>query len=430
MSRGLVCVGGRFYWVKRVPVRFRGVVLGRDGRPVGQVRQSLFTDSRREAVAKASLVEASRIAEWEALASGDASAAAGHRRAAARVAEVSGLSFQAMRAALEGSDTGSRPLERAATAEPALPKRVPSARPALPSLPEVFEAYVELTTTRHLAKSARQQHLWRLPRERAVRNFLAVCAPTRRDWPVSEITRSDALKFRRWWADRVAGGMKAETANKDFTHLAEVLGTWARLTETEIANPFRGLRFEPQAVGTRPPFSPSWIGARLLAPGAFDGLNAEARDVFLVLVNTGARPSEVTDAPLSDLVLDAEIPFLRIAPHGRALKVRHTAREIPLLGVSLDAARRLVAAGGPIRYRFKAGHWSAVVNKYLGSNGLKETPKHVAYSLRHSFEDALLAAGVDDRIRADILGHKYNRPTYGTGGALAGRRSAIAKVAW
>jgi hypothetical protein len=36
----------------------------------------------------------------------------------------------------------------------------------------------------------------------------------------------------------------------------------------------------------------------LLAPGALDGMNAEARDILLMLVNTGLRPAEVTDAPV------------------------------------------------------------------------------------------------------------------------------------
>ena len=60
---------------------------------------------------------------------------------------------------------------------------------------------------------------------------------------------------------------------------------------------------------------------------------------------------------------------------------------------------------------------------------MKETPQHTAYGLRHYVEDALLRAGVDDRIRADILGHKYHRPIYGDGGGLMGRRDALKKIA-
>jgi integrase len=69
------------------------------------------------------------------------------------------------------------------------------------------------------------------------------------------------------------------------------------------------------------------------------------------------------------------------------------------------------------------------VNKFLANNGLKETPDHTAYSLRHYVEDMLLSVGVDDRVRADILGHKYQRPVYGFGGGLPMRRDALAKIA-
>ncbi len=118
-----------------------------------------------------------------------------------------------------------------------------------------------------------------------------------------------------------------------------------------------------------------------------------------------------------------------MAPHGRELKQRHTAREVPLLGVSLAAAQRIVARGGIQRYWHKATSWSNLVNKYLETNGLKETPAHTAYSLRHYVEDALLTAGIDDRVRADILGHKYKRPVYGSGGGLALRHQALAEIA-
>ena len=146
-------------------------------------------------------------------------------------------------------------------------------------------------------------------------------------------------------------------------------------------------------------------------------------------INTGLRPSEITGAPLEDFEVTHNIPFMRVAQNGRKIKVAHTEQDIPLLGVSLEAARRIVARGGIQRYQHKADSWSAAVNKYLKTNGLRETPKHVAYSVRYYIENALLAANVDDRVRADLLGHEYRRPSYGDGGALAGRRAALELIA-
>lgn len=58
------------------------------------------------------------------------------------------------------------------------------------------------------------------------------------------------------------------------------------------------------------------------------------------------------------------------------------------------------------------------MNKFLRANGLLETPRHSLYSLRHSFEDRMLAAGIDDRIRRDLFGHRLDRERYGKGASL------------
>jgi integrase len=100
-----------------------------------------------------------------------------------------------------------------------------------------------------------------------------------------------------------------------------------------------------------------------------------------------------------------------------------------LLGVSLDAAKRIVAKGGITHYLDDGDTWSATVNKYLSNNDLRETPKHTAYSLRHSFEDRMAEAAIDDRIRAELMGHKYARPDYGRGGSLETRQKAIERIA-
>jgi integrase len=89
----------------------------------------------------------------------------------------------------------------------------------------------------------------------------------------------------------------------------------------------------------------------------------------------------------------------------------------------------LQAAGGCSRYRGKSSGWSATVVKYMRDNGLLENERQVPYSLRHSFEDSLLDAGCDERIRADLMGHKYTRPKYGAGGRLSRVSEEIPRIA-
>jgi integrase len=85
--------------------------------------------------------------------------------------------------------------------------------------------------------------------------------------------------------------------------------------------------------------------------------------------------------------------------------------------VSLEAFRAF-PEGFP-RYQTDSADLSATVNKYLRENGLAETARHTLYSLRHSFEDRLLRARVDERVRRDILGHALGRERYGEGGGPA-----------
>ncbi|AQS47169.1 hypothetical protein BMG03_04665 [Thioclava nitratireducens] len=71
------------------------------------------------------------------------------------------------------------------------------------------------------------------------------------------------------------------------------------------------------------------------------------------------------------------------------------------------------------RYRESSATLSATVNTYLRDAGLLESERHSLYSLRHAFEDRMLAAGIDERIRRDVMGHALGRERYGEGGRLA-----------
>lgn len=418
--------GDRWHYFKRVPRRFAHL----DGRDL--VRVALHTESRSEAQRKAVAMDAELLAYWEALAAGRDDDADRRYQAARALAEARGFEYR------PASEIAAGPLDdllarleslvrngRLAPAEEADAVMGVVEPPRL-SLSAALDDFFGMTGDRLAGKSEAQIRRWETPRRRAVRSFIEVVS----DKNLDAITRDDALAFRRWWWERVAGGMDANSANKDFQHLSDLFRTVCEMKGLRLENPFSGLRFKQRAAQEAFPFSDEWIRGRLLAGGALDGLGAEARDVLLVMVNTGARPSEIIGARVEDFAVGEKVPHLRIRAHdGRALKTDHSRRDIPLAGVSLLAAKRLAEAGGVTHYAGKNDLWSATVNKFLRSNKLRETPKHTAYSLRHSFESRLIAARVDERLRVELMGHKYGRPKYGTV-ALEQLARAIRRVAF
>ncbi|WP_180898215.1 hypothetical protein [Martelella soudanensis] len=49
---------------------------------------------------------------------------------------------------------------------------------------------------------------------------------------------------------------------------------------------------------------------------------------------------------------------------------------------------------------------------------MTETAVHISDGLGHSFEDRMLAVGLDECIRRDLMGHSLNRKRYGQGASL------------
>lgn len=421
---------GYWYFVKRVPKRFAHVDLRQ------KVTRALWTDSEREAKIKAAAVEAEFMAYWEALAAGRSDDAVASYDAAVKLAHARGFPYR------PASDLASGPLESILERIESLVRSDGSFAPPLEAaavLGGVEEPQVTITEAladfikfsaieRQTGKSERQIKRWRMPRVRAVATFVKLNG----DLPMREVGREHAQRLRDHWAERISKeGLDKSSANKDIGHLSDLFRSWTEYHALELTNPFAKLRFKGKTTKTKGrPFSEDFIRDRLLADGALDGLNEEARDVLLVMVNTGARPSEILGCASDAWQLSADVPHLDVSRQiPRVLKTEMAPRQIPLLGVSLQAARRIARRGGITRYVDNADTWSAAVNKYLTENQLRETPQHTAYSLRHSFEDRMIEAGVDERIRVELMGHKYGRPDYGRGGSLEVRARALALIA-
>jgi len=369
------------------------------------------------------------IEAWEAKLAGDTGDAEKRFEAARELAAARGYRY------LPAPQVASLPREELLARIEAVPVRndAPDKREAAAILggasePKItvsraLELYWTLAADRARGKSEDQMRRWKNPRKKAVANFVAVVG----DKALADISGEDMLDFRQWWLEKMeSDDLTPNSANKDLIHLGDVMKTINKMKRLGLVLPLTDLSFKEGEKRTRPPFSVKWIKDKLLAPGALAGLNTEARCIVLGMVNTGYRPSEGAALTADQIRLDQKVPHISIEPVGRQLKSAYARRVIPLAGVSLEAFREC-PKGFP-RYADNPS-LSATVNKFMRSNGLMESPDHVLYSLRHSFEDRMLAAGIDDRIRRDLFGHTLTRERYGHGASLEHLAQAIQALA-
>lgn len=414
--------GNTFHLVRRVPTRYAPVEKRRT------MWISLHTDSESEAKRKAPMAWGMMEAAWEARLAGEVDDAERRYEAARNLAAMRGFRY------LPVEKVAVLPREERLQRMEAImrygePDRIESAAILGGTLPPpitvngALEMFWTLAKDRAIGKSEDQLRRWKNPRIKAVRNFVEVVG----DKPIDQITPDDVLEFRQWWIDRVDGkGMTANSANKDFTHLADTLKTVNRMKRLGLVLPFTDVALKAGEKRVRPPFSPEWIKTKLLAAGALDGLNTEARCIVLGMINTGYRPSEAAGLLPEHIRLDGPVPYISIEPVGRQLKNATSKRVIPLAGVSLDAFRACPKGFPTYRGKDKI---SDTVNKFLRENKLLETPAHSLYGLRHSFEDRMIAARVDERVRRDLFGHAYNRERYGKGADLKHLHEVVSSVA-
>lgn len=409
---------GLFQQFRRVPKRYQTVEMR------ALIRTALHTTDENLAKTKAAQIEIKQDLQWEALLAGRNGDADIEYQKLRSLAETRGFVY------LPSQEVAQLPareiLHRVETAgsEPVVADAL-LGRAEVPPVPlsQLFDLYAAFVADQLEDKSSDQLKRWAAPRTKSTRNLIAVIG----DVDVRKISREQALQFRSWWWERIQSGrLTANSGNKDLTYLSAMLKTVTTMKGWSFDNPFAGLRFKEKEE-RRTPFSTAWINDRLLATNALSRLNDEARAIFLVMVNSGARPSEIIGLNPDHIHLEGNIPTIQITATGRALKTRYSERTIPLVGVSLEAMR-LHPSGFP-RYKDKTTTWSNTVTKYLSENGLLETDRHSAYSLRHALSDRLLNAGCEDRVRKEIMRHRPETVIYGSGSTLEMRLNWLGRVA-
>ena len=211
------------------------------------------------------------------------------------------------------------------------------------SLADAFDRFWDHIKDEWMQVSHDQQRTKRNIYLKAIRNFEAVVGKI----PLYEIERRHSLKFRSWWMDRVKStGLKPYTGNREINSLRRMISINFDIDAWSKENPFARVRLKQVAEVSRIPFERDQIIA-LLQPSALGKLHEDFVLLFHLLVNTGMRPVEAIGLELDDIKLIDDIPHVHVRLNStRGLKTDHSERLLPLLGVSLKAAEKLVANGG------------------------------------------------------------------------------------
>ena len=127
-------------------------------------------------------------------------------------------------------------------------------------------------------------------------------------------------------------------------------------------------------------------------------IDDDMRWLIALISDTGMRLGEAAGLHLDDIMLNEPIPHINLKPHPwRSLKTKGSERCIPLIGVALWAANRIVENDMESKLAFPRYCNEVACNANSASNGLNKwlhqtMPKRVViHSFRHSLRDRLRA---------------------------------------
>ncbi|MCV9960271.1 hypothetical protein OIU34_00010 [Pararhizobium sp. BT-229] len=256
------------------------------------------------------------------------------------------------------------------------------------------------------------------------------------DLDVLNIPPSEASKYAIALQERVMKGELAISTAKDKVKFLKSMArdVFARHFPKHV-NPFDSIKIKlkEKEEKKRPEYTDDDARA-ILAYLTTSKTSDVVKSIIEIGMFTGANAKEIIFTPPEDYVLDAPIPFIRIAPNDLradiigvdSLKTKGRKREVPLIGRALHAARR--HPNGFPEYAYPRGEdtFSQTANKVLK----KAVSGKTFAGLRHRVIDNLRdSAGVEDSVVKSIVGHSGDITAhYGRGHTLKTKLEALMKA--
>ena len=220
---------------------------------------------------------------------------------------------------------------------------------------------------------------------------------------LSSLSAADAARFR----DHLIGkGMTAASVRRVFGTVKAITNLAIREYGLACPNVFANVFIpDDEKASTRLPIPDDNLVA--IQKECVE-LDDDVRWLVALISDTGMRLAEAAGLLVSDIKLNADVPHIALRKHPwRSLKTRGSERDIPLVGMSLWAARRIVENQQDFvfpRYTDSSGcnanSASAAINKWLKP---RVPDGCVVHSFRHSLRDRLRRVECPSDI-ADAIG--------------------------
>jgi len=288
-------------------------------------------------------------------------------------------------------------------------------------LTEALDLYLRL-------KGVNKDKVFRRGAERNIQSVVGVLG----DRPLDEYSSSDAAAYRDYLLKR---GLTTNSVKRNFATIRSVINLAIQEQGLDCKNAFSKV------------FLPDLDDAKKRKPIPTDiikeiqqecmSIDDEARWLVALISDTGMRLSEAAGLHIEDIKLDCEIPHIDLKPHAwRSLKTKGSQRQIPLVGASLWAAKRIKEANTTSPYAFprytsakgtNANSASAAINKWLKPR----VPEGcVVHSFRHSLRDRLRAVQCPSDMIDQIGGWATAGvgQTYGEGYEISSLETALLRA--
>ena len=158
--------------------------------------------------------------------------------------------------------------------------------------------------------------------------------------PITSYATSEAAQFRDWCLDK---GMNINSVKRVFNSVRSIINLNIREYGLEGTNAFSGT-YMPDGFDT-PKRKPIPDEILKVIQSKCQITDDEPRWLIALISDTGMRLSEANGLSKDDIHLDEEVPYVDIKPHPwRRLKTAGSQRKVPLVGMSLWAAKQAYAA--------------------------------------------------------------------------------------